>query len=226
MQKWTREEENQVAQWSAMGLTAKQIAKLTDRTLVSIQLKLQRVKDEDNTTISISELADQIGIQRNNLNIYLKRSNIEPFAVINRNFHYKVSDIQQWLDNGFAIACAVNNQPKQNLVWDMINKSLAKIDTITTRQKICEAFDVYNSTVGYWLNTLDFPQPLTRIHLFGQVFNRAEVEQWAIANNRTHGSLKINADDFIRKTTSDGELNCHIHPVSTTHTTMSVEEES
>lgn len=205
MQKWTREEENQIAQWSAMGLTAKQIAKLTDRTLVSVQLKLHRAKDEDNTTISISELADQIGIQRNNLNIYLKRSNIEPFVVINRHFHYKVSDIQQWLDNGFAIACAVNNQPKQNRVWDMINKSLAKIDTITTRQKICEAFDVYNSTVGYWLTTGNFPQPLTRIHLFGQVFNRAEVEEWAIANNRTHGSLKINVDDFTRKPMSDGE---------------------
>ena len=225
--RWSDDDVLQIVDWQERGLTAAQIAKLMNRSVASVQLKLSRTKNADLSIISLADLAEQIGMVRSNLNIYLRRVDVNPVLVRNRNHYFKIDEIQKLMDNGFALSIIIQNTPKKNRVWDMIRQSLNHIeDNLTTRNKVCEAFGVYSSVVGYWMNKFDFPKPIMNIHGIGHVFNRAEVEQWAKANNKTHGSLKISVVDFTANHFLDGELNSHIRRALITPITMFTEEGS
>lgn len=202
--KWTSEEVNELHDLISRGLTVKQIAKLTDRTVSSIHLKARRVSTSNVDTIALPVLAEQIGIHRNNLGSYLIRENIRPHIVHGNRFYFKLDDIQQWFDNGFALSCIVHHPPQSNKIWDMIHASISKVDRLTTRKIICSAFGVYSSSVGYWMRNMGFPKPISRSHI-GHVFIREDVEQWALNNNMTHGSLKINVEELIANRFNDGE---------------------
>ncbi len=205
--RWSEQEVNQLKAMDKMGLTAMQISKLVDKSVHAVQMKLNRTKtDEVVDIISTPELAEKIGMIRTNLSQYLKRSGIKPYLVRKKALYYKKSDVQKLMDNGFALVCVSHHERKQNDVWDMVNESMSRLDLVTTREKICKAFGVYNSSVGYWLSNMQFPAPIARIHNVGHIFNIAEVEEWAKKNQRTHGSLKISAEEFTQSNGfQDGE---------------------
>jgi len=222
--RWSDDDVLQIFDWQERGLTAAQIAKLMNRSVASVQLKLSRTKDADLSIISMKELADQIGMMRNNLNNYLRKAGVNPVAFIKREHYFKIEDIQKLMDNGFALSIVIQNTPKKNRVWDMIRKSLTLVETQTTRNKVCKAFGVHSSVVGYWIVKSNFPKPLMNIHSVGHIFNKAEVEAWAQANNKTHGSLKISVGDFTANHLLDGELSSHIRQALITPITMFTEE--
>lgn len=203
--KWTSEQVNELQDLVSRGLTVKQIAKLIDRTVASVHLKVKRTNvNTEVETIALSELATKIGIHRNNLGAYLIRENIKPHLIRGNKYYYKLSDIQEWFDNGFALSCVVHHVPLSNEIWDMIHASTRDSEHLTTRKIICDAFNVYSSHVGYWIRSMGFPSPVSRSHI-GHVFIRKDVEEWAVKNNKTHGSLKINVDDLIANRFDDGE---------------------
>lgn len=205
--KWTSDEVWQLNDFANKGLTVNQIAILMGKSPNAVSTKLHRMNENSESfdLISLTEIADQIGAYRNNIMIYLQRDGVES-TLINKKRYYKLSDIHTWLCNGFALSCVLNCKPKDNDIWGYIKSIVSSgMPWITTRQKVCDAFGVNNSTIGYWIDRFGFPKPIQRIHSAGHIYLVKDVTEWARANNKTHGSLKINVEDYIQKISNVGD---------------------